>query len=319
MTKIDYSDTYILQLFELQYNYNEVFRKYCNVLGKNPAKVHNVNEIPYLPISAFKYQAIKTGEFTPQQIFLSSGTTGGTDLRSKHFVKDLQQYLDNAAEIWTETFGNVEDFCFLALLPGYLERDGSSLIAMMHYFISKSKFSQSGFFLSEFEELKKTLRQNTLDKVPTVLFGVSYALLDFGHYVDFSIPSVMVMETGGMKGTREELPKEVLHTTLCNLYGVDTIFSEYGMTELLSQAYSKGKGKFAGSSRLKIHTRQINDPLSREKYGKPGILAVMDLANADSCCFILTEDIGVSYASGEFEIIGRLDNSEVRGCNLLLS
>lgn len=314
-----YSDAQVLALFELQYKYNEVYHRYCNDLGRQPSNVNTIEDIPYLPISAFKNHAVKTGDFTAEQIFLSSGTTGGADIRSKHFVKSLKAYLNNAEEIWTETFGRVEDFCFLALLPGYLEREGSSLIAMMQHFIATSQYPQCGFLLSDFDALKKKLYQNTLDKVPTVLFGVSYALLDFGPWIDFPMSSVMVMETGGMKGTREELPKDVLHRTLCQHYGVDVIYSEYGMTELLSQAYSKGNGLFAGSHRLAIHTRQINDPLSKEKHGKPGILAITDLANVDSCCFILTEDIGVTYASGEFEIIGRLDNSEVRGCNLLLS
>ncbi len=307
----------MLDLFRLQYEGNEVYRNYCNSLGIDSQSVNHESQIPYLPISAFKYHDVQTGDFIPEICFYSSGTTH-SDQRSKHCIRHLSSYLSHTEKLWNTTFGSVEEYCFLALLPGYLEREGSSLIAMMHHFIQRSKYTQSGFFLNEFDKLQEVLKYNELQNISTVLFGVSYALLDFCHCLDFKLGNVMVMETGGMKGTREELPKVQLHKILMDGFGVKRIFSEYGMTELMSQAYSKGNGLFEPSSTLKVHTCQINDPLEREMIGKPGIIAICDTANIDSACFILTEDIGVIHPSGEFEIVGRLDNSELRGCNLLV-
>jgi hypothetical protein len=310
------SDEYLMLLFAFQYKYNTIYNHYCNNLKISFKDIHDVNQIPYLPISAFKYHTVKTGDFESKEVFLSSGTTGSA--RSKHCIRSLDHYLKNTEMIWSHHFGNLEQYCFLALLPGYLERDGSSLISMVDYFIKKSKYKQSGFFLRNHQSLHETIKACQEKHIPVVLFGVAYALLDFTEAYDINYSDLIIIETGGMKGTRKEMTKEALHYTILEKTGHTKILSEYGMTELLSQSYTDGGMRFKHNNSLKIHTKQINDPLSFEKNGKPGIICITDLANIDSCAFIQTEDVGMVYENGDFEISGRLEASDLRGCNLLL-
>lgn len=309
-------DQFTLDLFRFQYKYNTVYRDFCLHIGKTPEQVTAVSDIPYLPISAFRHHRVVTGETSVAEVFTSSGTSGGHI--SRHFVCNVEHYLANAAYIWNISFGPVSQFCFLCLLPGYLEREGSSLIRMAAYFTQQSSYRESGFYLRNHEDLYQTLVYCRDHNIPTVLLGVSYALLDFAekHAIDF--PSLTVMETGGMKGQRREMIKAALHDKLIHAFHVPQIQSEYGMTELLSQAYSYGNNIFDPNSRLTVTTRQIHDPLSMERTGKTGLICVCDLANIDSCAFILTEDVGVVHEDGCFEILGRADLADIRGCNLLL-
>ena len=309
-------DVYVLDLFKFQYKYNETYRQFTKNLGYSEDNITNIAQIPYLPISAFKTREIKTGDFTAQEIFNSSGTSG--QIRSNHFIRDVQYYHLHTAHIWSLYFSNVETYCILGLLPGYLERDGSSLISMVSYFISLSQYAESGFYVREHETLYRHLVQCKNKNIPVVLFGVTYALLDFAAKYHLDFPELIIMETGGMKGNREEMTKHALHDMLKRSFGVAKVYSEYGMTELMSQAYTKGESYFYPNPFLKITTKQINDPLSEEKKGKPGIISIMDLANIDSCAFIQTEDLGMVYDDKRFEIAGRLDSADLRGCNLLL-
>ncbi|MBK8348240.1 MAG: acyl transferase [Saprospiraceae bacterium] len=309
-------DVYVLDLFKFQYKYNETYRQFTKNLGYSEDNITNIAQIPYLPISAFKTREIKTGDITAQEIFKSSGTSG--QIRSNHFIRDVQHYHLHTAHIWSLYFRNVETYCILGLLPGYLERDGSSLISMVSYFISLSQYAESGFYVREHETLYRHLVQCKNKNIPVVLFGVTYALLDFAAKYHLDFPELIIMETGGMKGNREEMTKHALHDMLKRSFGVAKVYSEYGMTELMSQAYTKGESYFYPNPFLKITTKQINDPLSEEKKGKPGIISIMDLANIDSCAFIQTEDLGMVYDDKRFEIAGRLDSADLRGCNLLL-
>jgi hypothetical protein len=309
-------DQFTMDLFRFQYKYNTVYRDFCLHIGKSPGQVAAVSDIPYLPISAFRHHRVVTGETSVEEVFTSSGTSGGHV--SRHFVCNVDHYLSNAAYIWTTFFGPVSQFCFLCLLPGYLEREGSSLIRMAAHFTQRSSYKESGFYLRNHEDLYEKLVYCRDHNIPTVLLGVSYALLDFIEHYSIDFPLLYVMETGGMKGQRREMIKAALHDKLTRAFHIPQIQSEYGMTELLSQAYSYGNNIFYPNSRLSVSTRQIHDPLSVERIGKTGLICVCDLANIDSCAFILTEDIGVVYDDGCFEILGRADLADIRGCNLLL-
>ncbi len=307
---------YLLRLFGFQYKYNESYRNYCNNLSINPNNITDSLRIPPLPISAFKYHDVCTGYFNDEALFMSSGTTGQT--RSKHHVRSLDLYLKNAHWLWNRYFPDPSSVCILALLPGYLERGDSSLVAMARHFISLSPYPQSGFFLYSHEELEEILRQNKAKEIPTILIGVTYALTDFAGKHRISFPELTIIETGGMKGRKEEITRDELHKMLASAFGVSQIYSEYGMTELLSQAYTRGGDLFYENDMLLVHTCEINDPLTREKDGKPGILTITDLCNIDSCAFIQTEDLGIRYYNSTFTVLGRLDNADIRGCNLML-
>lgn len=309
-------ETYMMALFHFQYKYNKIYHDYCDSLKIFPANIQKSVQIPHLPISAFKYHEVKTGSFEAEEIFVSSGTTSST--RSRHSIKSLAFYQENTTKIWNQYFKEVSNYCIYALLPGYLERDGSSLISMVNHFISLSPYKQSGFYLRNHQDLYNNLLWAKSHNIPVVLFGVTYALLDFAADYPMSFPDFMLIETGGMKGQRTEISKKELHQILKKAFGTEKIFSEYGMTELQSQAYTTQGTFFSNNILLQVHTRQINDPLSLELPGKSGILAVTDFANIDSCAFILTEDQGICYADGRFEIIGRLTTADIRGCNLLL-
>lgn len=275
-----------------------------------------VDDIPFLPISFFKTQAVLSDFRKPIVAFTSSGTTGM--VQSRHLVTDLSLYDQSFNQAFKQFYGNPEDICILALLPSYQEREGSSLIYMVDALIDQSKQPDSGYFLHNHQDLFETLNRLKDLGQKTILIGVTYALLDFVELHNLNFPELIVMETGGMKGKRKEMVREELHAVLQAGFGVDAIHSEYGMTELLSQAYSSGQGIFNCPPWMKISLRDTNDPLSPAQQGKSGGINVIDLANLNSCAFIATQDLGKLYSDGSFEILGRFDNSDIRGCNLLV-
>ncbi|WP_417238494.1 acyl transferase [Bizionia sp.] len=304
-----------LEVFKYQFENNIVYRSFCDLLYKNPSDIHQFEDIPFLPIQFFKSHNIVSTTHTVQKIFTSSGTTGQST--SKHFVTDLSVY-EQSFEAGFDTFyGNVEDYVVLALLPSYLERDGSSLIYMADALIKQSKQVESGFYLNNLEALKNTLLKLESQNRKVILIGVSFALLDLVEFHQFQLKNTIVMETGGMKGRRKELIRNELHDILKEGFGVLEIHSEYGMTELLSQAYSKGHGIFNCPPWMRVLTRDTEDALTIQKSGKTGGLNIIDLANINSCAFLATQDLGKIHTDGSFEIIGRFDNSDIRGCNLM--
>lgn len=309
-------DTVALDIFRYQVEYNALYYDFINYLNIKVENIKSIRQIPFLPISFFKIFDIKTSNLSTELIFTSSGTTG--QQTSKHHVTNVAFYQQNAEKGFESFYGNVENYCFLALLPNYLERTGSSLVFMVEDFIKKSKYKNSGFFLYEQEKLIEELKKNRQKNIPTVLLGVSFALLDLAEAFQEDLSHVIIMETGGMKGQRKEITREELHQTLSQSFNVNAIHSEYGMTELLSQAYSKGNGLFYPSSTMKVLTSELTDPLNIQQNGKNGVIQVIDLANIDSCAFITTQDIGVVYDDNSFEIKGRMDNSDIRGCNLMV-
>ena len=305
-----------LEIFRFQAKYNSLYAEYLSLLKVNPNQIDNIFDIPALPIQFFKSQQIKTGDWSNKMTFSSSGTTSNTT--SRHFVKEPEFYLENCRLLWKEKYGEIEDYCVLALLPSYLEREGSSLILMAEDFIKKSKYEQSGFFLYDTDKLLKTIKECQEKDIPTVLLGVTFALLDLAEKEVVDLSNIIVMETGGMKGRRKEITRKEMHQFLCKSFKINEIHSEYGMTELFSQAYSKGNGIFLPFSTLRVYTREITDPFSRQKHKKTGAINLIDLANYNTCSFIATDDLGKIYVDGSFEILGRLDASDIRGCNLLV-
>lgn len=306
-----------LELFHYQYGNNEVYRNYCNLIKIHPEKITSIEKIPFLPISFFKTHVIKTGKFDEEIIFLSSGTTGETT--SKHVVKDLKIYKKSFLTCFNQFYGNPSDLCILALLPSYLEREGSSLIFMAEELIQASNHTSSGFYLHDLEALVQQLKILEKSKQPTLLLGVSFALMDLAEKYSLQLNNTIVMETGGMKGKRKELTRNELHQFLSTQFGVETIHSEYGMTELLSQAYSKGNGIYTPPNWMKIIIRDVNDPFNLLPKQQTGGINIIDLANIDSCAFIATQDLGKTINKNQFEILGRFDNSDLRGCNLLIT
>lgn len=313
----DYSGLAVA-VFRYQYQFNPLYRQFVDLLGKNPATVGTLADIPHLPIELFKSRRIQSGEWKPARTFTSSGTTGAQT--SRHLLRDEAHYRRNARRGFAAAYGPVSDYCFLALLPAYLERTGSSLVFMADDFIRQSRYAESGFFLNDLSALVDRLRNLRDRRVPTVLLGVSFALLDLvEQFGPLELGETIVMETGGMKGRRREMTRDELHGLLTAGLGVARIHSEYGMTELLSQAYSPGEGRFRVSPTMRVRARDITDPLSLAPPGKTGVLQLTDLANLDTVSFIASEDLGRVYADGAFEVLGRLDHADVRGCNLLLS
>lgn len=309
-------ETVALSLFHFQYRYNTLYQSFVDCLNVNIANVSSLQDIPFLPVSFFKTHTVKSGNFDAKVVFSSSGTTG--QQTSKHHLSDTQVYDQISLSAFSRFYGSVSDYCFLALLPSYLERPDSSLVHMCSNFISQSKCSQSGFFLNEMDRLLETIEKLRRKEIPTVLIGVSYALLDLADHYHPDLKGIIVMETGGMKGRRAEMTKEAMHKHLKSSFNLSEIHSEYGMTELLSQAYSKGAGVFFAAPTMKVMTAETTDPRTVQKTGKAGIVQIVDLANIDSCAFIATEDLGICYENGGFEIIGRQDNSDIRGCNLMV-
>ncbi len=315
-------DSLALSVFQHQYQQNVVYRKYCDMLKIDPQDVESIGKVPFLPIQFFKTQVVTTGSFTPELVFESSGTTGSVN--SKHYVKDSNLYKQSFIRSFTNNYGSITGKCIIGLLPSYLERQHSSLVHMVNELILQSGESTSGFYLYNTEKLHETLLQNELRALPTILIGVTYALLDFAERYPMQLKHTIVMETGGMKGRRKELTRGEVHTQLSQQLGVAEVHSEYGMTELLSQAYSHGKGIFKCAPWMQVLLRAEDDPFEVREAKKitegsiRGAVNIIDLANINSCSFIATDDIGKLYADGSFEINGRLENSDVRGCGLML-
>lgn len=305
-----------LKVFKHQFKNNRVYRSFCDLLYVHPSDVKEIEQIPFLPIQFFKSKKVLSSLVEVQETFTSSGTTGR--VTSKHLVTDLSWYEKSYLKGFEHFYGNVENYVVLALLPNYLERKGSSLIYMVNDLIKRSKQPESGFYLNNLNELAERLVKLDSQGKKVLLIGVSFALLDLIEKHQFKLKNTIVMETGGMKGRRKELIRNELHKILTDGFGVDQIHSEYGMTELLSQGYSKGNGVFECPPWMKILTRDTEDALTIHQNGKSGGINVIDLANYNSCSFIATQDLGKTYRNGSFEVIGRFDNSDIRGCNLMV-
>ncbi len=305
-----------LKTFYFQYENNKVYRSFCDLINCNPAEVTAVKDIPYLPISFFKSKKVCCFESDNASFFSSSTTTGGSP--SKHYYHQLKDYQISFRKGFEHFFGAIEDFTVLALLPSYLERSGSSLIYMADDMIRKSQKTESGFYLNQLESLKKIIMQQEKKEQKTLLLGVSFALLDLVEQYSFDLEHTWIMETGGMKGRRKEVTREALHSQLKKGFGVSKIYSEYGMTELLSQAYSIGEGIFECPPWMRVAARENQDPFNLLPWGQSGGLNIIDLANRDSCAFIATEDLARIHSDKRFEVLGRLDASEIRGCNLMV-
>ncbi len=305
-----------LQTFGYQYQHNQVYQRFCTLLGRTPDKVRQLTDIPFLPIEFFKSEAVYCGNKRPATVFTSSGTTGSQT--SRHYVKDPAVYQQSFRQGFADFYGNIEEYTVLALLPSYLERTGSSLITMVADLIERSGSADSGFYLNEYDLLAEKLTDLDRSGRKVLLIGVSFALLDLVETHRFQLKNTIVMETGGMKGRRKELIREELHAILCEGFGVEYIHSEYGMTELLSQAYSAGSGLYESVRWLKVLIRDTNDALSYQRPLKTGGISLIDLANIHSCSFIATQDLGRLHPDGRFEVLGRFDNADIRGCNLLI-
>ena len=308
--------TIALAVFKHQFKNNKVYRSFCDLLFVHPSSISTIEEIPFLPIQFFKSRKVLSSLDEIQETFTSSGTTGSST--SKHLVTDINLYKESYLKGFAHFYGNIEEYTVLALLPNYLERQGSSLVFMVADLIEKSKKVESGFYLDNIQELANKLLELNRNGQKILLIGVSFALLDLIEMQQFNLKNTIIMETGGMKGRRKELVREELHTILQNGFGVTEIHSEYGMTELLSQGYSKGNGVFETPPWMKILTRDTEDALSINASGKNGGINVIDLANYNSCSFIATQDLGKVYENETFEIIGRFDSSDIRGCNLMV-
>ncbi len=318
VTEHDFN-TVCLEVFHFQYRNNIVYKSYCDLIKRVPSTVRQYNEIPFLPISLFKRYDIKTTDFIPEAIFESSGTTGTAT--SRHCIKDLNLYEKSFLRNFVQQYGRPEEYCILGLLPSYLERDSSSLVYMVNKLCELSGNSKSGFYLYNFSELASLLRENTNNGVKTLLIGVTYALLDFAEAFPLDLSEVMVMETGGMKGRKREMLRESVHDILKSRLNLSTVHSEYGMTELLSQAYSRGEGLFQPPPWMRVLCREQDDPLTVLPSGEnaKGPANIIDLANLYSCAFISTDDLVGLRGDGSFEVLGRIDHSDLRGCNLLVA
>ncbi len=305
-----------MDIFRYQYQNIVVYRDFCMHLKKEPSQVKSINDIPFLPIEFFKtHQVLATG-IKPQAIFTSSGTTGSAT--SKHMVGDISIYEQSFNTAFNQFYGDPREWVILALLPSYMEREGSSLIYMAKHLIEKSGHPLSGFYLHNLENLKETISDCEKKGQKVLLIGVSFALLELVERYDLQLKHTVVMETGGMKGRRKEMIRQELHAILKQGFGVPRIHSEYGMTELLSQAYSKGKGVFMCPPWMRMLIRDPEDPFNFLQPGKNGGINVIDLANINSCCFIATQDLGKDLGDEKTEILGRFDHSDIRGCNLLV-
>ena len=314
-SKSDFEDL-TMKIFQFQYINNPIYQRFCNLLGKSKNSVNSINEIPFLPIEFFKKETVLSHQKI-EKTFTSSGTTGS--VTSKHFVSDVKLYEKSFNEGFKNFYGEITEYIIIALLPSYLEREGSSLVYMADKLIQQSKSNDSGFYLNEIESLTSVLRRLIDQPKKVLLLGVSFALLDLADAMGFNLPdNFIIMETGGMKGRRKEMIRSELHSVLKKKFGVQQIHSEYGMTELLSQAYSKGDGLFSCPPWMDIMIRDSEDPLKIMTSGKTGGINVIDLANINSCSFIATQDLGKIIGPNQFEILGRFDHSDIRGCNLMV-
>lgn len=305
-----------LEVFSFQFHNNKVYRSFCDLLYIHPSDIKSIEQIPFLPIQFFKSHKVLSTNSEIETTFISSATTG--QITSKHYVSNLSIYDQSFTQGFKQFYGDIKDYTILALLPSYLDREGSSLIYMVEHMISVSQFKESGFYLNNMSDLKNTL--TSLDALgrKILLIGVSFALLDLIETYKFRLKNTIIMETGGMKGRRKELIREELHSQLKAGFGVNAIHSEYGMTELLSQAYSKGQGLFNCPNWMRVLIRDTEDALSILPFEKTGGINIIDLANINSCSFIGSQDLGKAYPNGSFEVIGRFDNSDIRGCNLMV-
>ena len=304
-----------LEIFNFQAAENPVYKAYLQALGVEAGSVNTIDKIPFLPIRFFKSHAIRTTVFEPAVVFESSGTTGS--INSRHLVKDLALYEESFTKGFELFYGSIKDYCIIGLLPSYLERNNSSLVLMVDKFIRLSEHPQSGFYLNEYEQLFAVISELETRKQKVLLVGVTFALLDFAEKHSLSLQNTIIMETGGMKGRREEMIRPAVHEILKKAFHTPAIHSEYGMTELLSQAYSKGEGIFNCPPWMKILLRDDEDPFFIKSEGS-GAINVIDLANIYSCSFIATDDAGKLYADGSFEVLGRIDGSDLRGCSLMV-
>jgi phenylacetate-coenzyme A ligase PaaK-like adenylate-forming protein len=305
-----------LKVFRYQYENNLVYQEFCDYLKVEKHSVKSLSQIPFLPIQFFKSHAVVSNQEAIQETFTSSGTTGM--ITSKHLVTDVSLYEQSYRLAFSEFYGNIEDYAVLALLPSYLERTGSSLIYMVKDLIELSNNEHSGFYLNNHEELLTKLLELDRSGQNVLLIGVTYALLDLIEQQNFQLKNTIIMETGGMKGRRKEMIREELHDVLSKGFGVSSIHSEYGMTELLSQAYSLGEGVFECPAWMHILIRDTEDALTYVSDGKTGGVNIIDLANINSCSFIATQDLGKKQPNNSFEILGRFDHSDIRGCNLMV-
>lgn len=305
-----------LEIFNFQFQNIPVYRNFCGHLGIAPQDIKTLKDIPFLPIEFFKTHKVLANAIEPQAVFTSSGTTGM--ITSKHMVGDLSVYEKSFQKAFNLFYGDPQEWVILALLPSYLEREGSSLIFMVQNLIESSAHSSSGFYLNNYEALKNAILNCEHSNQKVLLIGVSFALLDLVEKYNFDLKNTVVMETGGMKGKRREMIREELHSLLKQGFGIHHIHSEYGMTELLSQAYSKGDGIFECPPWMRMLIRDPEDPFTLLPPGKTGGINVIDLANINSCSFIATQDLGKDLGDGQTEILGRFDHSDIRGCNLLV-
>jgi phenylacetate-coenzyme A ligase PaaK-like adenylate-forming protein len=306
----------VFDTFHFQSKENKVYASFINALGKDPDKIRDLDEIPFLPVEFFKQHELVSGSFFPEAVFTSSTTTGNSP--SRHPVKDLNLYETSFLEAFRLFYGHPSGYRILALLPSYLERSGSSLVYMMDKLIRDSGQAESGFYLHNLQELAETLHKLESRNQKCLLLGVSFALLDFAEAFPMKLRETIIMETGGMKGQREELTRAELHRILKEAFGVQSIHSEYGMTELLSQAYSQAEGRFHCPPWMKVLIRDPYDPLHLLPPGQTGAINIIDLANQWSCSFLATSDLGRLFPDGSFEVLGRMDQAELRGCNLMV-
>lgn len=306
-----------LEIFRYQVQTNKVYKTFVERLNLRAEKIKTIGQVPFLPIEFFKSHIVISGNKTPDNWFESSGTTGS--VVSRHFYRDTFLYERSFMTAFQNFYGNANEYCILALLPSYLERQGSSLVYMAGKLIEASGHPNSGFYLHNLDELAQVLKKLDQSEQKIMLIGVSFALLDLIEIHQFQLKNVTVVETGGMKGRKREMVREELHQLLCAGFGVEKIHSEYGMTELFSQAWSQGGGKFQTPSWLKIMIRDVNDPLSLIGKNAVGGINIIDLANVGSCSFVATQDLGRLAEDGSFEVLGRFDQAEVRGCSLLVA
>lgn len=312
-------ETLAMQVFKYQVKNNAIYKQYTEHLGIDYNAINKLSDIPFLPIEFFKkHQVTCRPKDLPAKVFLSSGTTGSN--ASRHHIYNLDYYHELSTAAFESKYGRLEDCVILGLLPSYLEREGSSLIAMVDHFMKKSSNTKSGFYLRNYGQLVSVADGLKNSTKQIILIGVSFALLDLAEkYKELDFSHVTIMETGGMKGRRKEMVRNDLHDELKKAFNVKAIHSEYGMTELLSQAYSYKDGWFHNPPWMKVVWRDLNDPLEKSIKAGRGGLNIIDLANIDTCCFIETQDMGELNENGEFQVLGRIDNSEIRGCNLLIA
>ena len=311
-------ESHALELFRFQAAHNKVYRDYLNHLEVDPIKIKQLTNIPFLPIQLFKNHPIVTGKWSEACVFESSGTTSET--RSQHCIEDLSYYHHISRSIFERRFGSLDQYHIIALLPSYLENRQSSLINMIKHFMAISNSLDAGFYLYELDKVTEKLKELCISQTRKILlWGVSFALLDLAEKHDLRLSNCTIIATGGMKGRREELTSMELYDILRQQWQVPVIHSEYGMTELMSQSYTVSEGIFQPPSWMRVYIREVNDPFSYCPKGRSGAMNILDLANVHSCAFIATDDLGRSHHNGSFEIFGRLDNSDQRGCNLMVS